>query len=135
MQPLNANNFRVVTKQEPDEMDHHYERGNGKYTVVVVCCSVVVLQCCYERSTGKFTDVLCEIWRRQTVRKLSVGFAEDGVYLFTDHFHSPEMHTKPSMIKSKHERMDHSMRPSPLIVDDDVRTKTWGPGSPLLHVS
>ena len=33
----------------------------------------------------------------------------------------------------KQERVD-SMRPSPLVVDDDVRAKTWGPGSPLLHV-
>lgn len=68
MQPLNPNNFRVVTKQ--DELVEQYER---------------------------------------------------------------EIHSKPTMLKvAKQERMD-SMRPSPLVVDDDVRTKTWGPGSPLLH--
>ncbi|KAL5270733.1 hypothetical protein ACHWQZ_G001420 [Mnemiopsis leidyi] len=66
MQSLNPNHYRVVTKQEPDEMDH------------------------YERE-------------------------------------------KPSMLKSsKQDRME-TLRPSPLIVDDDVRAKTWGPGSPLLH--
>ncbi|XP_063689496.1 zinc finger protein 180-like isoform X3 [Bolinopsis microptera] len=68
MQSLNPNHYRVVTKQEPDDMDH------------------------YDREMQK-----------------------------------------PTMLKApKQDRMD-TLRPSPLIVDDDVRAKTWGPGSPLLH--
>lgn len=63
MQPLNPNHFRVVTKQEPDDMDH------------------------YERASG--ADL-----------------------------------SKPSMLKSS--KAYDSIRPGPLVVDDDVRSKEWG---------
>jgi len=85
MQPLNPNNFRVATKQEPEELDHSFD--------------------------NKF-DRMAE----------------------RDHSSSQQ---KPVAIKSKPliSRQD-VIPPSPLVVDDDVRTKSWGniggPNSPLM---
>lgn len=86
MQPLNPNNFRVATKQEPEELDHSFDH--------------------------KFDRM-------------------------AERDHSGQR--KPVAIKSKpliSRQVKDVIPPSPLVVDDDVRTKSWGniggPNSPLM---